>query len=219
LFINNMEPRFKNIIFDVDSTLTKIEGLDEIARRKGMLNQVKAITQQGMNGDLPYRVSFQKRWLGIVRPTKKDLQWLGEFYTRNLTPGVVEVIAKLKSEEINISILSHVPEPSIVILAKYLGLPKENVFAIPISFSRSGSMLVETKFLAKIEDFKKKVIKKMRMSGPTVLIGDGMSDYEAGKFADLFIGFGGVTIRPKLKRLCQFYIEEPRLQPVVDIVL
>ncbi len=211
--------KFRNIIFDCDSTLTTIEGLDEIARRKGMLEQVEVITQQGMDGEISYKISFQKRWLEIVRPTKEDLQWLGEFYIKNLTPGVAEVIARLKSEEINIFILSHVPELSIKILADYLDLPKENVFAVRIEFNQDSVMSVPEAFLEIIDNFKDRITREICTDGPTVMVGDGMTDYEAGKYADLFIGFGGVAIRPKLKKLCQFYIEEPRLQPVVDIVL
>lgn len=214
-----IKPKFKNIIFDCDSTLTKIEGLDEIARRKGKLDQVELITQQGMNGELPYRISFHKRWLEIVRPTKEDLQWLGEFYIHNLTPGVAEVIARLKSEEINIFILSHVPELSIKILADYLDLPKENVFAVPIEFNQDSVMSVPEAFLEIIDNFKDRITREICIDGPTVLVGDGMTDYEAGKSADLFIGFGGVIRREKIKALASVYIEEPGLQPVIDIVL
>lgn len=211
--------KYKNVIFDCDSTLVKIEGLDEIARRKGKFNQVEAITHQGMNGEIPYEVSFRKRWLEIVRPTKEDLKWLGDFYIQNLTPGAVEVLGKLKSEGLNTFILSHVPETSIRILADYLDLPKDNVFAVPVGFNRESIMTVPRKFLRKIGGFKNLVIKEIQTAGPTVMVGDGMTDYEAGRFADLFIGFGGVVFRPKLKKLCQFYIEEPRLQSVLSIVL
>ena len=211
--------KFKNIIFDVDSTLTKIEGLDEIARRKGMLSRVREITAAGMNGDLPYRVSFQKRWLEIVRPNERDLEWLGEQYIKNLVEDAFKVVIELMSMGLNVFILSHVPEVSINILARSLSLPKENVFAVPIKFSQASVMSVPEAFLEVIEDFKDRVIKAVRISGPTVMVGDGMTDYEAGKYADLFIGFGGVVRREKLKALAPIYIEEPRLHSVVDIVL
>ena len=211
--------KFKNIIFDVDSTLTKIEGLDEIARRKGMLSRVREITAAGMNGDLPYRVSFQKRWLEIVRPNERDLEWLGEQYIKNLVEDAFKVVIELMSMGLNVFILSHVPEVSINILARSLGLPPENVFAVPIKFSQASAMSVPETFLEVIEDFKDRVIKAVRISGPTVMVGDGMTDYEAGKYADLFIGFGGVVRREKLKALAPIYIEEPRLHSVVDIVL
>ena len=211
--------KFRNIIFDCDSTLTTIEGLDEIARRKGLLGRVREITAAGMNDDIPYRVSFQKRWLEIVRPNEKDLEWLGEQYIKNLVEDAFKVVNGLMSMGLNVFILSHVPEVPINILARSLGLPKENVFAVPIKFSHDSVMSVPEAFLEVIEDFKDRIIKAVRISGPTVMVGDGMTDYEAGKYADLFIGFGGVVRREKIKALAPIYIEEPRLQPVVDIVL
>lgn len=211
--------KYKNVIFDCDSTLVKIEGLDEIARRKGKFNQVEVITRQGMDGEIPYEVSFRKRWLEIVRPNQEDLDWLGQYYIQNLVEGAFETVTELQLLGQCVYILSHVPEASIRILAGYLGIARENVFAVPVGFGCDDVMTIEQKFLVSIGVFKNMVIKKIRSTGSTVLIGDGMTDYEAGKFADLFIGFGGVVSRPKLKKLCRFYVEEPRLQPVLDIVL
>jgi len=211
--------KYKNIIFDCDSTLTKIEGLDEIARQKGILDQVEAITRKGMNGEIPYEVSFRRRWLEIVRPTKEDLEWLGQYYIRNLVEGAFEAVTKLKELARHVSILSHVPEPSIRILAEHLGIAQENVFAVPTKFIYDSTMEVSEEFLGEIDSFKERVVKEIRVTGPTVLIGDGATDLKAARIADLFIGFGGVVFRPKLKKLCRFYIEEPSLQPILDIVL
>ena len=211
--------KYKNIIFDCDSTLTKIEGLDEIARQKGILDQVEAITRKGMNGEIPYEVSFRRRWLEIVRPTKEDLEWLGQYYIRNLVEGAFEAVTKLKELARHVSILSHVPEPSIRILAEHLGIAQENVFAVPTKFIYDSTMEVSEEFLGEIDSFKERVVKEIRVTGPTVLIGDGVTDLKAARIADLFIGFGGVVFRPKLKKLCRFYIEEPSLQPILDIVL
>ena len=211
--------KYKNIIFDCDSTLTKIEGLDEIARQKGILDQVEAITRKGMNGEIPYEVSFRRRWLEIVRPTKEDLEWLGQYYIRNLVEGAFEAVTKLKELARHVSILSHVPEPSIRILAEHLGIAQENVFAVPTKFIYDSTMEVSEEFVGEIDSFKERVVKEIRVTGPTVLIGDGATDLKAARIADLFIGFGGVVFRPKLKKLCRFYIEEPSLQPILDIVL
>jgi len=166
--------KYKNIIFDCDSTLTKIEGLDEIARQKGILDQVEAITRKGMNGEIPYEVSFRRRWLEIVRPTKEDLEWLGQYYIRNLVEGAFEAVTKLKELARHVSILSHVPEPSIRILAEHLGIAQENVFAVPTKFIYDSTMEVSEEFLGEIDSFKERVVKEIRVTGPTVLIGDGL---------------------------------------------
>jgi phosphoserine phosphatase len=44
---------FELIIFDCDSTLSTIEGIDELARWQGRTQQVAELTNRAMNGDVP----------------------------------------------------------------------------------------------------------------------------------------------------------------------
>ena len=40
------------VFFDLDSTLSKIEGLDWIAEKKGVGERMKEITRKAMNGEM-----------------------------------------------------------------------------------------------------------------------------------------------------------------------
>ena len=40
------------VIFDCDSTLTALEGIDELARSGGQYEEIKALTDAAMNGDV-----------------------------------------------------------------------------------------------------------------------------------------------------------------------
>ena len=212
-----MNKKFKNIIFDCDSTLVKVEGLDEIARRKGLLKRVREITAAGMNGYLPFSQSLRKR-LKIIQPTENDLVWLGWQYVQELVSDAAMVIEELKFRGLNVFILTGGLLPAVEVLGDYLEIKSKNVCAVSLKesdhFRASGPIGTND-----LDTFKIKFVQQIQETGPTVLVGDGMTDFEAGKHADLFIGFGGVVFRPQLKKLCQFYIEEPRLQPVLDIVL
>lgn len=209
--------RYKNIIFDCDSTLVKIEGLDEIAKRKGIDDEVSRITATGMNGNLPFSQSLRAR-LAILEPTEDDLVWLGRQYVRELIPDAVVVVNELKAHGLNIFILTGGLYSAVRVLARYLKIGDGSLWAVKL---KGFDPLIGSDPIGmnNLDTFKIKFVQKIQKTGPAVLIGDGMTDYEAGKFADLFIGFGGVVLRPKLKRLCRFYVEEPRLQPVLDIVL
>ena len=44
-------PGFDFVFFDCDSTLSSIEGIDELARQKGKFNQVKQLTDAAMQYD------------------------------------------------------------------------------------------------------------------------------------------------------------------------
>lgn len=49
------------VVMDMDMTSVQIEGIDEIARRLGVYEQVAAITEQAMQGHLDFSQSLQKR--------------------------------------------------------------------------------------------------------------------------------------------------------------
>ncbi len=49
------------ICFDMDSTLIKTEVIDELAERAGVGNEVRAITEAAMRGELDFAESFVKR--------------------------------------------------------------------------------------------------------------------------------------------------------------
>ena len=63
----------KIIAFDCDSTLSAIEGIDELARSRGpaVFAQIEAMTNDAMNGRLPVEAVFGRR-LEIIQPRRAD---------------------------------------------------------------------------------------------------------------------------------------------------
>jgi phosphoserine phosphatase len=51
----------KLLVFDMDSTLIQMECIDELARRGGFYDQVAAITEAAMRGELDFAQSLRKR--------------------------------------------------------------------------------------------------------------------------------------------------------------
>ena len=56
----------KLAVFDMDSTLIQCEVIDELATRAGVGEQVAAITERAMRGELDFSQSFSER-LGLLR--------------------------------------------------------------------------------------------------------------------------------------------------------
>ena len=54
------------VVFDMDSTLIQCEVIDELARLAGVGNEVAAITERAMHGELDFRSSFRER-LGLMK--------------------------------------------------------------------------------------------------------------------------------------------------------
>ncbi|OGQ26005.1 MAG: phosphoserine phosphatase SerB [Deltaproteobacteria bacterium RBG_16_71_12] len=58
----NLARRAKRlVVMDMDSTLIRIEVIDELARAHGVYDQVAAITKETMRGNLPYEESLRRR--------------------------------------------------------------------------------------------------------------------------------------------------------------
>ncbi|WP_299773846.1 phosphoserine phosphatase SerB [uncultured Pseudoteredinibacter sp.] len=80
--------------FDMDSTLIQVEVIDELAKAAGVGEQVAAVTEAAMRGELDFRESFIQRMA--------TLQGLDESVLANiaanipLSPGMPELIAGLK---------------------------------------------------------------------------------------------------------------------------
>ncbi|MDP3093251.1 MAG: HAD-IB family phosphatase [bacterium] len=219
------------VIFDCDSTLTKIEGIDELARMKGREKEVSKLTAATMKGKAKFRQTLRKR-LEIVRPCKKDLARLANLYIKNEVKGARKTIAGLKRMGSKVYIVAGAYSQAVLPFAKYLGIPNKNVFAINLKFRKNGNYLSpDWKNPLTRNKGKQYIIQKLARRGKTVLIGDGATDLEAKNVVDLFIGFGGVVKRQIVKenadvfitnlldisKLC-FAIETPNLLPILKIV-
>lgn len=206
-----------SIIFDVDSTLCAIEGIDELARMKGVNKRIEPLTAKAMNGELTLEQVFSSR-LTLINPTNKDLQKLGELYCNNLTLHCKTVLNKLRTSNYSLFIVSGGYTEAIYPLGNLLGIPKEHIFANALTFDELGNYCGFDKDIPLWkEKGKNQVIKELPTQGKTILVGDGMSDAEARDVVDTFIGFGGVSIREKVKEYADYYITDIQdLLPIVE---
>jgi len=53
--------------------------------------------------------------------------------------------------------------------------------------------------------------------GRSLLVGDGTSDLLAGEVVDLFVGYGGVAVRPKVREQAPAFIEATGLAAVLPL--
>ena len=92
------------ICFDMDSTLIQTEVIDELAERAGVGEQVKAITESAMRGEIDFSESFKQRVKlleGLDESVMKDI-------AENLpiTDGMERMIKILKKSGCKLAILS-----------------------------------------------------------------------------------------------------------------
>lgn len=75
------------ILFDCDSTLSAIEGIDELGRLRGpaIFAEVEAMTTAAMEGRIPVESVFRRR-LEIIRPTATHVAEIGRRYVATVEP-------------------------------------------------------------------------------------------------------------------------------------
>jgi len=192
----------KLLLFDCDSTLSAIEGIDELGRLRGpeVFKAVEEMTTKAMDGSTPMESIFAKR-LDMIKPTLKELESIGQKYIQQVEPTAVDTIKKLKAAGWTVMIVSGGFTQAIRPLAQYLGI--EHVEAVELRFNADGSYAgyVESCPTAKSKG-KNVVVLKLRdefKAYQMILVGDGASDLEVKGDVDKMIGFGRYTVRPKVK--------------------
>lgn len=199
------------VSFDVDSTVTQEEGIDELAKFCGKQDEVVALTTRAMQGDVTYRQSLEER-LNIVKPSVTQIEQFLASYPSKLSPGIKTLIAALQARGKQVFFISGGFRTLIVPVAASLHIPLENIFSNRLKFYFTGEYagFDETQPTAG-NGGKAKVIehlKKERGFKSVVHIGDGSTDLETRSVADLFIGYGGNVIRESVKRQCSWFVTD-----------
>lgn len=199
----------KLLLFDCDSTLSAIEGIDELGRLRGpeIFKAIEAMTHAAMDGSTPMESIFAKR-LDMIQPTLKELESIGQKYIEHVEPTALETIRKLKAAGWTIVIVSGGFTQAIRPLANYLGI--ERVEAVELLFNSEGSYLGYAENSPTAQTKGKNVVAlKLRSEFKairTVLVGDGASDLEVKGDVDQMIGFGRYTPRPKVRAGADVFI-------------
>lgn len=212
---------YTNIIFDLDSTLTPLEGIDELGALKHKRSEIETLTNAAMNGEIELEDVFLRR-LEIIQPTRHDLQVVGSMYARNPTPFATETITSLRAAGARVWVVTGGYSESVLCLTRTLGIPDENVFANEVLFDSHGQYAgINTNTPLWKNLGKKIVVEKIRSLSPgkAVMIGDGMSDWEAAQSCDHFVYFGGYVYREKVAAKADTVITGPSLQPVLEYLL
>lgn len=207
---NPSRRRGKLLFIDCDSTLSSIEGIDELARFRGpaVFDEVVALTNAAMNGEVALDEVFPRR-MEIIRPDRAACDFVAARYVETITPGALALVAELKREGWLPVILSGGFLPLIQPLA--LSLEIHHIEAVPLYLDGHGSYAgydaayPTTRNLGKnevIRDWKAAMLPER-----VAMIGDGVSDLETKQDVDVFIGFGGVVQRPVVRAGSSCWLE------------
>jgi phosphoserine phosphatase len=216
------KPPFAAVWFDCDSTLSSIEGVDELTGKLPRAEQARMLelTQQAMAGTVRLEQVYGSR-LRVLAPGRAQLEAVGRLYIERAVPDAALVIAALRHLGKQVGIASGGLELPVRMFAEHLHVPLANVRAVAVRFRDDGSYLDFDRDspLAR-SGGKVTVLRALPPSfRPLCFVGDGATDLETQGTADLFVGYGGVAARPKVQAGAEAWFATPSLAPVLRFAL
>jgi len=174
-----------------------------------------------MNGEIPLEEVYGRR-LEMIQPNENAVRVLGSQYVKSLVPGATELIGALLEAGCDVHLVTAGIEQAVLPLAAHLGLRASAVHAVRLNFDARGAYSGFDSRSKLIRTGGKEIVilnVRARGHGRAALIGDGVSDLEAKDAVDLFIGFGGVKVRERVRNEAARFIDGPSLLPLIPILL
>lgn len=187
---DNMYRRMRRLIcFDMDSTLIETEVIDELAMRAGVGDQVKAITERAMRGEIDFIESFKERVSLLKGLDENVMREIAE--NLPITEGVERLMYVLKRYGYKIAILSGG--------FTYFGNYLKDKFGIDYVYANELEIIdgkLTGRYLGDIVDGKRKAellrliaqVEKVDIA-QTIAVGDGANDLPMLSIAGLGIAF------------------------------
>lgn len=173
------------IIIDFDSTINKLEALDELARIVDVRNnssetsqKIKAITELGMQGQITFPESLKMR-MELLKFNRDELMQLVEVLRQNFTESFIKNIKYFEEISNQVIIISGGFKDFIIPALDQFKLNAHNIYANEFVFdqNRTCAGIVEENLLAQ-ELGKVKVVNNLNLFGEIIIVGDGFTDYQ-----------------------------------------
>jgi phosphoserine phosphatase len=208
-------PKFGAICFDCDSTLARIEGIDELARRSD-----GGTSPADRCGD---RDTARKRYAWRLEIVRSRLDALAgrRALCRGDVAGAPETIAALQGIGKPVYLVSGGFVQSVASLARAVGIPFSHVRAVEIHLDATGryagfdasSPLVRS-------DGKAEVCRVLaEHHGAVAIVGDGVTDLAARTSGAFVVGFGGVVDRQVMAEGADCFIADGPLTRTLEVLL
>jgi len=188
---DDMYRRMRRLIcFDMDSTLIQTECIDELAARAGVGEQVRAITERAMRGEIDFKESFKERVALLKGLDVSVMKEIAE--SMPVTEGVDRLMSVLKRCGYKIAILSGGFTYFGEFLQRRYGI--DYVYANELEIDENGKLT--GRYVGEIVDGQRKAellkliaqVEKVNLA-QTIAVGDGANDLPMISEAGLGIAF------------------------------
>ena len=203
------------VVLDVDSTLIENEVIELLAANAGSLEQVTAITERAMRGELDFEQSLRERVATLAGLPESLFEQVRKEVT--VTHGVPELIAGVKAAGGHIGVVSGGFHEILDPLAEHLQLDFWRANRLEIAEGRlTGQVLGQVvDAAAKAEALIEWASATQTPICQTVAIGDGANDLKMMEVAGLSIAFDA---KPIVREHADVALEVRDMSRVLDIL-
>ena len=205
----------KLVVFDLDNVIIDGEGIDEIGKLVNVEDQIAAITEQAMQGELNFETSIKQRVGLLEGAAVDDIKKLAD--EMPLMAGAEETVKSLKENGFDVIIISG----SFDIIANTIKqkLPVDEIFTNSL-VSKDGVLTGEvTGPLVsgnKLDVLKEYIADAGYTLEECISVGDGANDISMIESAKYGIAFNA---KPALKENADIIVETRNLTDVLDVIL
>lgn len=219
--LNDAPPPYGTVVFDCDSTLSSIEGIEELAR--DCRAEVERLTASAMDGATALEEVYGAR-LDLIQPTRADVERVAELYTEHALRHARQLVAALQAQGKRVVVVSGGLLPAVLPFALELGIHAPgDVQAVDIHFDESGAYagFERSSPLAR-SGGKIGVLRELAAApgaGAVAFVGDGATDLEAAPEVARFVAFGGVVRRANVFAAARVACTAPDFAALVPLLL
>ena len=205
----------KLVVFDLDNVIIDGEGIDEIGKLINIEDQIAAITEQAMQGDIDFETSIKKR-VGLLKGVAtEDIKTLAN--EMPLMKGAEETVSTLKENGFDVAIISG----SFDIIADTIKgkLDVDNIFTnslVEEDGILTGEVTGPLVSGSKLDVLSKLIEEKGYTLDECVAVGDGANDISMIESAKYGIAFNA---KPALKENADIIVETRDLTDVLNVII
>lgn len=206
------QPRFASVVLDVDSTLSRTEGIEWLATRRGpaVARSVAEATARAMQGEIALQDVYADR-LALVRPTRADIEALAQEYIDNVSPGAREALVALRGAGVRLVVVSGGLRDAILPLTRMLKIADADVHAVSLQLTPSGEYAgFDANAPLARSGGKPVAVRALVLPTPVLALGDGATDAELKTVlppaVNAFAAFTGVAAREPVVRVADYVV-------------
>lgn len=181
----------RKYVFDFDSTLTRVEALDVLAKmtlqgrpeRDDVIHKIQEITNLGIDGDISFTESLERR-IQLLKAHKNHLDPLVEELRQKISKSILANKEFFEKYSDDIYVISCGFKEFIDPIVAEYNIPSDRVYANTFEFDVDGNIVgFDEKNVLATHNGKIECLRQLDLEGEVQVIGDGYSDYvmrEAG---------------------------------------